>query len=329
MKIEISAIVCTRNQTDYLQKSLASFVAQTLPKEKFEVIVVDNGSTDSTKEVVQGFLSRCESFRYIYEPIVGLSQARNTGWRNACGEYIAYLDTDSIASPEWLERILERFKTLKPQPASVGGRIMPIWEAERPEWLTKELETYVGIIDWADKLLCLRNSPLYLAGSNVSFQKQVLEEGKGFNTSLGRKGSRLLSNEEILLQRHMEKRGQAIWYDPEIFVQHHIKAECLRKRWFYKRLFWQGISDAILDYQLSVLHGESWRYWPRMVHELYQLISASTESAKTMLARKNEHVASKCRVRHWLGRIWTDTRIKYGRLRQAIDRQEVRRIQAG
>ena len=133
MSIRISAIICTLNRAAYLEKAIQSLADQTLPEEQFEIIVVDNGSTDNTKTMVEGF-KHLENLRYIYEPIMGLSQARNTGWQNAQGDYVAYLDDDAIACPEWLERIVQAFDTVEPRPGSVGGKVIPVWEAERPAW---------------------------------------------------------------------------------------------------------------------------------------------------------------------------------------------------
>ena len=103
--VRISAVVCTLNRATYLARAVESLVNQTYPKEYYEIIVVDNGSTDNTREVVEQF-SQCAIIRYIYEPVKGLSQARNTGWQAAAGKYVAYLDDDAIARPRWLEKML-------------------------------------------------------------------------------------------------------------------------------------------------------------------------------------------------------------------------------
>src|SRR3989337_3554689 len=108
MSFVISAIICTHNRVEYLTKAIQSLVDQNIPKSKYEIIVVDNCSTDSTREVVEKFSSK-SNIRYIYEPTLGANKARNTGWRNARGKYIAYLDDDAIASPVWLCRILQGF----------------------------------------------------------------------------------------------------------------------------------------------------------------------------------------------------------------------------
>lgn len=313
MNIEISAIICTHNRAKYLQKSLVSLASQTLPKEKFEIIVVDNGSTDNTRQVVRAFQGS-RNIRYIYDPVIGLSRARNTGWKNAFGKYIAYLDDDAIAGANWLQSITDKFKSIAPQPMSVGGKITPIWEAQRPEWLLKEMETYINIIDWSEEPMFLTDDRFYLSGSNVSYMRKILEKSKGFNTSLGRKGLSLLSNEEIAMQKYLRRHNLAIWYDPEICIQHHVKPQCLSKRWFYRRFYWQGASDIILKYQISAQNGEAWHYLPQVTRDAFYLLMAFRKYIRTRFTRQNNWVIAKCWTFHWLGRLFTNTRIATGKL---------------
>jgi len=309
MNKEISVVICTHNQAGYLNKSLDSLVSQTLPQERFEVIVVDNASRDHTKDVLLNFAA-LQNFRCIHEPILGLSVARNTGWKNARGDYVAFLDSDAVASPEWLERISGRFASARPETAAVGGRIVPIWQGRRPEWLSKDLETYLGIIDWSDKPLIIDDgSPYYLAGSNLAFRKNALEKTNGFCPSLGRLGKRLLSNEEILLQRQLTQMNMSLVYDPGICVHHHVKSHCLHKKWFYQRLFWQGISDVIVERQLVLMRGNAWHSLPQLRRNFSLMFSETIKHFKEVLKRADGRFASRSRIFYWIGRIVCNSRI--------------------
>lgn len=242
MSIRISAIICTHNRAGYLRKAIRSLVFQSLDEELYEILVVDNASTDDTRHIVHNEFSGVSNLRYLYEPVLGLSQARNTGWRGAEGEYVAYLDDDAVASPVWLERILEVFDTVSPKPGCVGGKIEPIWEAPRPIWLSDSMLPVLTVLDLSDKPTFL--SDQIPSGANISFAKVVLMELGGFSVALGRKGNQLLSNEEVLLMRKMKDKGFLCFYHPEIKVRHHIPASRLTERWFLDRYYWQGISDA-------------------------------------------------------------------------------------
>lgn len=252
MTIQISAIICTFNRAHYLQKSLQSLIDQTLDASNYEIIVIDNRSSDETKKVVTEEFTNTSNLRYLYEPIQGLSQARNTGWQNAKGKYVAYLDDDAIASPHWLEKIVEVFETTVPQPGMVGGKIEPIWESPMPEWLSKNTSVYLALLDWSDSPMTSTTRQL-LAGANVSFPRHLLEEFGGFDVNLGRKANKLLSNEEILLWHQLKTRGYCCLYHPEVAVRHHIQASRLNQNWFVRRLYWEGVSDALLKVHLESL----------------------------------------------------------------------------
>ena len=249
--VRISAVVCTLNRATYLARAVESLVNQTYPKEYYEIIVVDNGSTDNTREVVEQF-SQCAIIRYIYEPVKGLSQARNTGWQAAAGKYVAYLDDDAIARPRWLEKMLEAFETVKPAPASVGGKVFPIWESKRPAWITDRMLPVYAIVDWGTHAKFLKpSSPEHHVGCNVAYSREVLQKCGGFNVNLGRKGKNLLSNDENLIRKYMDSHGLGIYYDPDITVDHLVPKERVTRRFMLRRHFWQGVSDVVLWYEES------------------------------------------------------------------------------
>ena len=246
MNVKISSVICTFNRAHYLRKALQSLVDQALPKEQYEIIVVDNHSTDDTNEVVREEFGYVSNLRYIYESILGLSQARNTGWKNARGRYVAYLDDDAVADQGWLAKIIEVFETVKPQPGCVGGKVEPIWETPRPAWLLDNMTSWLAILNYSDTPVALDN-PNYLVGANIAYPRHLLEMMGGFQTSLGRRGKSLLSNEETLLHRELNTMGYACMYHPEIIAWHHIQAYRLKKAWFIRRLYWQGVSDALVQ----------------------------------------------------------------------------------
>ncbi len=244
--IRISAIICTFNRAEYLRKAIRSLLQQSLSKDDYEIIVVDNASIDRTHDVVHEELVNVQHMQYLYDPIKGLNQARNTGWQHAHGEYVAYLDDDAVAGEEWLEKILGVFEAVEPQPGCVGGKIEAIWEVARPTWLTDRMLLYLAIIDWHNKPGPLAN-PQFLAGANLAFPKRVIEDVGGFQSGIDRVGSNLLSNGDILIERQIHKLGYSCFYHPEIAVKHHITAARATQRWMISRFYWQGISDAVLE----------------------------------------------------------------------------------
>jgi glucosyl-dolichyl phosphate glucuronosyltransferase len=312
--MRISAIICTHNRSAYLKSAIQSLAEQTLPKDRYEVIVVDNASTDDTKAVVESF-AHLRNLRYIHEPVLGLSQARNTGWHDARGEYIAFLDDDAIACPEWLERIVGAFDTVKPTPGSVGGRVIPVWEAERPAWLPKDMEPALTIVDWAEKPIFLTESQQFLAGANVAYPRAILETVKGFSVNLGRKGTSLLSGEEYLIQRYLIRSGLGVYYDPLICVEHHIPAQRLTTRWLCRRYFWQGVTQQIIQFmEISGEVSQINYLWQAVVN--FARFARSPVSLAALVAPVNSPVRMKIKCNSYghLGGVWGQVQIGLGRV---------------
>ncbi len=242
--IKLSAIICTHNRSGFLKKAILSLKNQSVTDNDYEIIVVDNVSTDDTKELVLGLMQEVRNLHYVYESELGLSHARNRGIREAKGEIVAFLDDDAIASPKWIETILHVFKTVEPMPGCVGGKIDLIWEAPRPVWLSDRMRPCLGYLDMSDKPTILGKNH-WIGGGNIAFPKNILDKLGGFEAGLGRIGSKLLSNEEIYLLQRIRYLGYNCWYHPDMLIHHHVLASRLNKKWFKSRYYWQGVSMAI------------------------------------------------------------------------------------
>jgi glycosyltransferase involved in cell wall biosynthesis len=246
----ISAIICTRNRAKYLRGAIESLRDQSLPPDQYEIIVIDNGSSDETRQVVQSEYAHVPNLRYIAEPVVGLSQARNTGWRAARSEYVAYLDDDAVAAPCWVSSILRAFADVIPRPGCVGGPIDLMWEDNAPDWVPFDLYCTLGFCSHGTESRALHDHE-YNAGGNMAFPCTVLQEVGGFSNELGRRRLGLLSNEELLIERRIRGKGFSCYYVPAASVKHWVFASRLRAGWFVSRMFWQGVSDAITEQLLN------------------------------------------------------------------------------
>ena len=296
MPIKVSAIICTHNRAGYLEKAVKSLVDQTLPENQREIIVVDNASSDETKNVTNKF-----STVYIYEPLLGLSRARNIGWQKAQGDYIAYLDDDAVADPEWLQKILEAFDSSKPRPGVVGGKVEPVWEALRPSWLSESMLGQLALLDWGPEPVVL-NDKQWFVGANMAFPREVLEEIGGFDASLGRKGCSLLSMEENLARKKIEKLGYHCVYYPKATVKHHVPASRLTQKWFLERAYWNGISSALIRrHDGELRQPQKIRIAVGTLTRI--MVSPSDLSALLLPAHHPDRFARKCSVVARLGHI--------------------------
>lgn len=315
MSIRISATICTHNRSSYLGKAIRSLVDQTLPSDQYEVIVVDNASTDDTRAVFDSFAGN-HNLRYILEPVLGLSQARNTGWQNARGEYVAYLDDDAIACPEWLERIVKAFETVWPTPAAVGGKVVPIWGSQRPGWLPKEAEPSLSIIDWADRPVFLTEDYQFLGGGNIAYARTTLQTVNGFSSELGRKGGRLVSGEETLIERRLRRQGLPFYYDPLISIEHHIHVERLTTSWLCRRYFWTGASFQVIYLIESGSEPSRGHYLGQALWSLGGLVRSPVSVLSLILPIKwGPLVRARCSGYFRLGTIWCQLQIALGQMK--------------
>ena len=245
MDTTVSVVIATHNRAAYLLKSIESIEIQKPVESSYELLVVDNASTDNTKDVVLLKAKTMANLRYIYEENLGLNHARNRGLKEAAFSYIAYLDDDAVAHPGWLNAIVRVITSVSPSPVVMGGKVLPIWESGKPEWLSEKMQKALSIVDYGENAHFLTGTE-FLVGANMVFHGETLKIIGGFHSDLGRKGSRLTSNEEIMVVNQIKKSGHIPYYDPRIAVGHHIPAARLTKDWFRKRYFSQGYSDAIM-----------------------------------------------------------------------------------
>ncbi|MBW7957109.1 MAG: glycosyltransferase [Deltaproteobacteria bacterium] len=251
--MRISVIICTYNRSALLKDSMRSIMGQDFPKDRYEIVVVDNNSNDSTKEVVEGFAASSPvRIKYVFERRQGLSNARNTGVRHTEGEIIVFTDDDIEADPSWLKEYDIAFKD--PEVYAAGGPLRPVWPGKRPEWLTDEFLGFIAVSEFREarrsgnEFKDENDNPW---GANMAFRRDAFDEFGGFPEDLGRKGKLLLSNEEILLCRTIRRKGRRIVLVPGAVVHHKISKSRLSKRWFCQRFYWQGRSDAVLGTALK------------------------------------------------------------------------------
>ena len=242
----ITVVICTYRREQYLGRALAGLAEQTADPERYEIIVVDNDAGPSVKKLVAGHARDRVTPQYVAEPRLGLSAARNTGARMARGQYVAFLDDDAIPKPDWVENACRYLDACADDIAMVGGRVFPIWEAERPDWLSDDLVPYLSMVDLGEEQQDL-DCRTGIIGANMIVRRDALNNVGGFSEDLGRKGKSLLSNEEIQLKDALVNHGYRLRYVPGIDVSHHIPADRLDKGWFRSRLYWQGRSDIRWD----------------------------------------------------------------------------------
>lgn len=240
-KVRISVVVCTHNNSDLLAKALASLSRQRLDKRLYEVIVVDNNSNDQTRQIVESY----PEFRYVFEDKLGLSHARNTGIDKARGDIVAFIDDDAEAEPDWVAALLRVYDTV-PDAWAAGGRVLPIWDGQRPEWLSDEFVPALSIRDYGVDTRPLDWPNEGMIGTNCSFRREVFSTFGNFDIKLGRVGPILFSFEEADLQRRLTEAGHQIYHTNAV-VFHHVPPSRMNRKYFSKRALGNTVSKIFMD----------------------------------------------------------------------------------
>jgi len=243
----VSVVICTHNRARDLERALESLAHQVGATFPWEIIVVDNASTDHTPLVVARWKHELPVGRVV-ESRPGLCHARNTGWQNARSDVIAYLDDDALADPDWLTVIRARFDERDATLGCIGGKVDPIWEAPRPAWLSDQVAAGLTIVNWSDRTRTITDlQEVWLVGANIAFRRDALVASGGFHPALDRSGTRLLSSGDVYLTKRILELGYECEYHPAMRVRHRVPGNRLTQQWFRRRFFWQGVSNAIME----------------------------------------------------------------------------------
>jgi len=238
----ISIVVCTFNRSRFLKTCIESLLTQTVDKSRFEIIIINNNSSDDTQEIANRFASKFSNIRIIIEQKQGLSHARNRGWKEAIGEFVAYIDDDAKAAPDWLEKILAAFKSVEPSPVAVGGQILPWYETIPPTWFIDDFE----IRSWGGRPGFLQppKAQSGFSGSNMAFKREDLIRLGGFSSNFGMIGKKIRMGEESELFMRLYKDSPWFWYDPEIKVEHWVSKRNMQISYRFWRAFRSGEAYA-------------------------------------------------------------------------------------
>jgi len=246
----ISVIIPTRNRADLLRNALGSLDSQTLSKDKFEVIVVDNGSTDHTADLVSGLGEEWKNLHCVHEPTPGLHEGRHRGLKEANGDVLAYIDDDVRVEPSWLEAIAENFTD--PNVAMVGGNNYPDFQGPVPGWLERLWARPAmggqGIAYLSVLLLPEGRrefSPYLVWGCNFSIRKQVLRDAGGFHPdALPKELIRFRGDGETYVSKYVLENKLRCRYDSRASVHHAVTRERMSFEYFRQRAFNEGVSDS-------------------------------------------------------------------------------------
>jgi glycosyltransferase involved in cell wall biosynthesis len=229
-QFDISVIISTYNRCDMLPAAIESVLAQDASGINYEVIIVDNNSTDKTREVVESFITRGHAnVRYVFEGQQGLSHARNAGIATARAPLVAFTDDDVRAASNWIVSIKRAFDE-HPEVDFVGGKVLPQWLGEPPAWLTHKHWSPLAIVDYGDEPFYVDTQKQYcLVGANLAFRREVFEHVGLFEPDLQRVKDGVGSMEDYEFLLRVWATGRRGLYVPDIVMSAEVQTERMTK----------------------------------------------------------------------------------------------------
>lgn len=247
--IKYSIIIPTYNNAKILKICLEHILKLNKPEFEYEVLVIDNGSKDETKEIIKSFENRIPKLRYFYDETPGQLTGRHVGAKNASGEILCYIDDDSFVDKNWLTEIEKTFSNS--EVVLAGGNDLPLFEGKAEKWTKYFWQDFeygrclcdLSLIDFFEKEM--KVPTWYVFGCNFIIKKQILFENGGFNPDvMPATSQRFQGDGETALSLKLNKSGHVAYINPKIKIRHFVSKNRMTVEYFKKRAFYQGVSDS-------------------------------------------------------------------------------------
>jgi glycosyltransferase involved in cell wall biosynthesis len=246
-----SVVICTYKRASILRKAIESVFKQEYPKDKYQIIIVNNDSPDNTEEIIEELATRSPvSFSHYVEKRNGLSYARNLGISKSTFEYVAFLDDDAIACPTWLaalNAVINEHHALV-----VGGRVEKSFEddSKAPDWFRYQYVNHFFGVNYRDRgkreKVFRIQYPLYLSGGNIAYARRLFDHFGGFDVRLGRDGKTLLAGEETYFHFLLGKNDIPMYYTDDAYIIHYIESYRVTKSHIRRKAYWSGVTSSLM-----------------------------------------------------------------------------------
>jgi glycosyltransferase involved in cell wall biosynthesis len=248
----ISVIICCHNSAARLSATLRYLRRQEVsPSIPWEIIVVDNASTDGTADVALDNWPKdsAATLRVVYEPRLGLSHARTRGFSEAKYEIVSFIDDDNWVSPNWIQLVSE-IMVRHPDMGACGGYTEAVCEITPPSWF-ESYKRFYAIGAQANESGDISHKKGFLWGAGLSIRKTAWQQlvNHGFRPLLvDRQGTALSTGGDAELSYALRLAGWGLWYDPRLQSQHFLPAD--RFDWRYLRRLFRGVGAASVFHDL-------------------------------------------------------------------------------
>ena len=242
--MDVSVIISTYNRGSLLEKAIKSVLAQELGSPSFELVVVDNNSTDETKSVVESFAVNDSRVRYVFEERQGLSFGRNAGLAVAEAELVIYTDDDVVVTPNWVGKFHENFLRY-PDADFIGGKVLPLWEVQPEPWLDA-LMSPLALQDMGkEPFKVTLHDQRCLIGACLGVRRATFEKAGLFDTATQRVGDMVGSTEDYDWELKVWEKGGFGMYVPDIVCSAEVSAKRMVKSYHRRWHLGHGKFNAI------------------------------------------------------------------------------------
>jgi glycosyltransferase involved in cell wall biosynthesis len=240
----ITVLMATHNGARTMPIVLSAYCELQPVAGDWKLVIVDNASTDSTKEIVQSFQSKLP-ITYVHEPRIGKNFALNTGLESITGDLILLTDDDAVPRPDWLVQVRHIADT-KPDFSVFGGVIVPHWEVPPEDWILEYVTYKYSITDpaWEEGPIL----PLWVYGPNMAIRPKVFEAGHRFDVNLGPRGSDYQQGDETEFLERIARSGFRCWHCKNVVVAHIIRKHQMTKQWLLRRAIPIGRAEFKRDF---------------------------------------------------------------------------------
>jgi len=251
----VSVIVCTYNRAVLLPRVIAQLCSQDYPQDSFEIIIVDNASTDETAQEFQRIASGyCLPLRYVREARPGVTFARNRGAAEARYPYLAYLDDDCIVGSNWLSQLTSGFGLNEQVSIVVGPVVLDADEQKLPTWLGPAAKRWLAEFNFPSSQPLLLDNPSYIIEGNMAIRKNAWKSVGGFLGMDQFNSPHVAAQENVYLLEQIKAKGGKVAFVPGALVNH--RPSLPTKQQILNRAYFHGVSTGMLNY---LIKGSSWR----------------------------------------------------------------------
>ena len=286
--------ICTYNRAKLLMLCIESLTKIDFQKENFEVLVVNNNSTDNTLEVCKQaeLLFPQLNFRYVTETQQGVGYTRTRCAKEAKGEIVAYIDDDCLADENWLKNIVGFYEN-HPDAMSTGGKILPKYLVPVADWFGKYFWGLVGLYDLGSKVFQMKGVR-YPAGANMHFRKKAFEKYGYFDGNLGRSGTSLMAGEEKAMYLKLINHIEKVYYLPQVVVQHHVEGNKFDKAYVRRHSYGIGGSERLMN------AGKPWKLFKKFLEYVAKFGYAVTYGLGYLLKGQPGKMEMLVKFRWWV-----------------------------